>query len=301
MPRTVSIFLLGVLLLLALEAPSLAEAPDVGRAAASASALADGGASPATAAPASLSAPEPPPPVPVPASASGAPQGLQGGQAATDDPLARYDADRLLQELGKRGQDPVGATALAQWWAILTGALFGLMYVLRLAGMLDKLDKRWRAPLALLLGAASGAATALAQGLPGASVALLAVSSGLSAVGLHQGLVRGVLGVKSPNPPAAGVLLALVCAGFLLGGCGASAKYTPLPCPAAAPGSEQDVLQAQLRWNCLSDAADPGHAWLVPPDAQGVRRLDLPPTVPVPPAQPATAPTPAVQPGPGGG
>jgi hypothetical protein len=97
---------------------------------------------------------------------------------------------------------PLDASRTGGWLVFLATAVTVLTALSRKWGLLDRIPKRARSLVPLLLGCASAALVAAAGGVPWPEAIALAVLTGPSAVALHQGVGRGLFGVVSPETAA---------------------------------------------------------------------------------------------------
>jgi len=140
---------------------------------------------------------DPAPPAPVdltePASATPTDPVPVPGTAPTRNP----DIDELVAGVG----DVIHAYRTGGWLAVLAVFVALLTAMLRrplFGRLLDHLPKRLRILVPLLLGCAGAGLASSAGGLPWLEAVTLAVLTGPTAVALHQGIARALLGLKSP-------------------------------------------------------------------------------------------------------
>lgn len=109
--------------------------------------------------------------------------------------------DPGIQDVATAAGSMIDAVRTGQWLAGLAILVTLLTAALRRpwAGrLLDRLPKRTRVLVPLLLGCLAALLTGLAGGVPWTEAMALAVLTGPSAVALHQGVARSVLGLSSP-------------------------------------------------------------------------------------------------------
>ncbi len=112
--------------------------------------------------------------------------------------------------VGDEIADGVGAVVDAYKASGILGALAAVVMLLtalvRRLGLLDRLPKRARILVPLALGCVSALLAAVAGGISWPEAALLALLTGPSAVALHQGIARSLLGTESPESAARSAL-----------------------------------------------------------------------------------------------
>lgn len=127
-------------------------------------------------------------------------------ETATDTPNATDTTTNTDTAIVDAGQNLIDAYKTGGWLALLAALVTTLTALLRkpwMGGFLERIPKRARILVPLILGCIAALLTAAAGGISWGEAAVLAFLTGPTAVAMHQGIARSLFGIDSPSTKAA--------------------------------------------------------------------------------------------------